>query len=74
MQISSYPRLRPRSDNLKATLNNHALLVGIGSVLWLVSVGRIAAYGFSWHSFVLWLAALVSVAQLARLAQVSRLD
>jgi hypothetical protein len=69
MRLSSYPRLRARSDSLQATLRNYWLVIGIGAGLWLISLGRFAAYGFSWPTFVLWLAALVCVAQVARLTE-----
>ena len=68
MQIASFPRLRSKQDGLRSTLERHGLLVGLAVVLWLVAVGRFAAYGFTWHTFILWFAALLGVAQLARLA------
>ena len=68
MQIASFPRLRLKQDGLRPALTRHGLLLGLAVVLWLVAVGRFGAYGFSWHTFVLWLGALVGVAQFARLA------
>ena len=68
MQIASFPRLRSKKDSLRPVLKRHGLLLGLAVVLWLVAVGRFAAYGFSWHTFVLWFGALVGVAQLGRLA------
>jgi len=67
MQIASFPRLRSKKDGLRSTLERHGLLLGLAAILWLVAVGRFGAYGFTWHTFVLWFGALVGVAQLARL-------
>ncbi|MGH2618988.1 MAG: glycosyltransferase family 39 protein, partial [Anaerolineales bacterium] len=53
---------------MRPILERHGLLVGLAAVLWLVAVGRFGAYGFSWHTLILWFGALVGVAQLARLA------